>query len=104
MFILRGCTIHLMLNSCGCQKIAFCFIYNINDDTDVFVLFLQLFCHLKLSLRVIMKGTSGEHVQVDIGTRAKRHNSIIPNLIAAHALTEYDTMARLNGKGKSVCY
>ena len=70
------------------------------DDTDVFVLLLHFYSHLKLSAKVIMEGTSGEHVQVDIGTTAKRHHSIIPYLMAAHALTGCDTVARMNGIGK----
>lgn len=70
------------------------------DDTDVFVLLLHFYSLTKLSSMMLMEGTSGERTMVDIGATAAKHQLIIPSLLAAHALTGCDTVARLTGIGK----
>jgi len=48
----------------------------------------------------MVKGNNGGNKWGTHATTAKRHYLIIPNLIAAHALTECGTAARMNGIGK----
>ncbi|KAK3106543.1 hypothetical protein FSP39_022295 [Pinctada imbricata] len=81
--------------SCGCKDITV-----ICDDTDVFVLLLHFYDLKQLDCELHMEGTTAERTIIDIAATAKTHSAIIPQLLAAHALSGCDTVARYNGIGK----
>ena len=70
------------------------------DDTDVFVLLVHFCSQEKLNCALIMEATSCERISVGIQATVKKHAAIVPNLLAAHALTGCDTVAKLQGIGK----
>lgn len=70
------------------------------DDTDVFVLLLHYYAHSKLTCTVVMEGTSAQRGMINIGQTALNNASIVPHLLAAHALTGCDTVGCLRGIGK----
>ena len=72
------------------------------DDTDVFVLLFHYYLLRKLTCCLFMEGTSAvERTVIDIAATMKKHAAIIPQLLAAHALSGCDTVARLSGLGKA---
>ena len=72
------------------------------DDTDVFVLLLHYYLLRKLTCCLLMEGTSAaERTVIDIAATMKKHAAIIPQLLAAHALSGCDTVTRLSGLGKA---
>lgn len=50
---------------------------------------------------IIMKAPSSERVSVDIQASVKRGRDIVPYVLVAHGLTGCDTVAKLQGIGKS---
>ena len=71
------------------------------DDTDIFLLLLH-FCNLKnIACRVLMKSPISGRAVIDIAATVEKHKGIIPNLLAAHALTGCDTVASTFGIGKA---
>ena len=67
------------------------------DDTDVFVLLLHVYLTMNLTCTVLMESTSADRTIVDIGATTQKNKAIIPSLLAAHALSGCDTVARLTG-------
>ncbi|MEL7308361.1 MAG: hypothetical protein AAGK05_11175 [Pseudomonadota bacterium] len=73
----------------------------ISDDTDVFVLILHYYQTEGLSCAVLMESPVRDRAIVDIGMTVAKHIDIIPELLAAHALTGCDTVACFYGIGKT---
>ena len=71
------------------------------DDTDVFLLLVHYYQECSLTCTVLMEGTSRMRMVVDIGATTKKHTGIAGQLLAAHAITGYDTVASLWGIGKA---
>ena len=72
----------------------------ISDDTDVFVLLLHHYVLQKLTGEVIMESPVKDRKTIDIRATAKEHRIIIPDLLAAHAISGCDTTASYFGIGK----
>ena len=72
------------------------------DDTDVFVFLLCYYLSEQLTCSQVMAGTSHGRTTVDIKGRVDQYKHVIPNLLPAHVLTGYDTVAYLWGMGKFV--
>jgi len=72
------------------------------DDTDVFLLLLyycnrgDITCKVGLLMTSPIEGRSF----LDIKASVKTHKQVIPDLLAAHALTGCDTVASPHGIGK----
>ena len=73
----------------------------ISDDTDVFVLLLHYCWKLDLTTTLTMEATSGDRKLIDICKTTEQHRDIVPNLLAAHALSGCDTVAQFHGIGKA---
>ncbi|KAG1656584.1 hypothetical protein GQR58_023837 [Nymphon striatum] len=72
------------------------------DDTDIFILLLY-FCHSgDISSKVLMVSPVQGRAVLDINAAVEVHKLIIPDLLAAHGLTECDTVASCYGIGKGV--
>ena len=70
------------------------------DDSDIFVLLLY-FCHQgSISCKVIMVSPIQGRSVLDINAAAEEHIFIVPDLLVAHGLTGYDTVASCFGGGK----
>ena len=72
----------------------------VSDDTDVFVLLLHYYLE-DLTLLVTMESPIKDRVVVDIGKTVEKHQNIIPEILAAHALSGCDTVACCFGIGKN---
>ena len=73
----------------------------VSDDTDVFVILLHFFYHLKgIKARILMEATKEQWKLIDIGLTADKHSSIMPSLLAGHALSGCDSVPQLFGIGK----
>ena len=72
----------------------------ISDNTDVFVLLLHHYLHNNLVNKVIMESPVQDRSVIDISKTVDKQRDIIPDLLAAHALTGCDTTACLYGLGK----
>ena len=70
-------------------------------DTDVFLLLLHHYHQNNLECIVLMEGTSSKRVICNIGETVRKHELIIPDILAAHSLTGSDTTAYMWGIGKS---
>ena len=70
------------------------------DDTDVFVLLLHHYKAQNLSFPVVMESLIKERAVIDIRQTVLRNSDIVPDLIAAHALSGCDTVACYHGIGK----
>ena len=57
------------------------------DDTDVFVLLALYFAEESLSVSLIMESTNRSRSSIDIGATVAKHSGIVPQLIAAHAVS-----------------
>ena len=71
----------------GCKTINV-----ICDDTDVFLLLAHYFAEESLSVSLIMESTSRSQSSIEIGATVTKHSGIVPQLIAAHAVSECDTV------------
>ena len=73
----------------------------ISDDSDVFVLLLHHYAKQKLTGVVIMESPDLLMiVTIDIKATAIEYRNIIPDFLAAHALSVCDTAACYIGIGK----
>ena len=72
----------------------------ISDDTDVFVLLVYFYWKLGLKRKVFLEATGGDHTLIDIGNTSFKNMDIVPNLVAAHALSGCDTASPYVGIGK----
>ena len=70
------------------------------DDTDIFVLLLHFCYHGEISGTVLMASPVHGRAVLDINASVEKHQAIIPDLLAAHALTGCDTVAPYFGIGK----
>jgi hypothetical protein len=74
----------------------------VSDDTDVFILLLHYYHTLLPSTcQLLMEGTSSKRSVIDIKATVLKHAKIVPQLMAAHAITGCDTVAYLWGIGKA---
>ena len=73
----------------------------ISYDTNVFVLLLHHYVKQKLTRVVIMESPVKDRVIIDIKATAIEHRNIIQALLAANALSGYDTKACYFGIAKS---
>ena len=82
----------------GCKTINV-----ICDDTYVFVLLAHYFAEESLTVSLIMESTSTSRSRssIDIGATVAKHSGIVPQLIAAHALSRCDTVGCYHGIGKT---
>ena len=81
------------LASLGC-----CSIKVISDDTDVFVLLVHYYAEKNFTST--MEPASQGHSSANIGSTFAKHRSIAPQLLSAHALSGFDTVASYFGIGK----
>ena len=72
----------------------------VSDDTDVFVLLLHHYKAQNLSLPVVMESPIKERAVIDIRQTVLQNSDIVPDLIAAHALSGCDMVACYHGIGK----
>ena len=75
----------------------------VSEDTDVFVLLLHHYLEDGLTLLVTMESPIKDRIVVDIGKTVEKHQNIIPEILAAHALSGCDTVACCFGIGKKHC-
>ena len=80
----------------GCKTINV-----ICDDTYVFVLLAHYFAEESLSVSLIMESTSRSRSSIDIGATVAKHSGIVPQLIAAHAVSRCDTVGCYHGIGNT---
>ena len=71
------------------------------DDADVFILLIHYYQLCSLTCIVLMEGTCRIRAAIDIGATAKQHADIAGQLLAAHALMGWDTVAFMWGIGKA---
>ena len=64
-----------------------------SDDTDVFVLLFHCYNTGNLKSRVIMESLIKARTAIDIGLTVEKQARIVPEILAAHALTGCDTVA-----------
>ena len=65
----------------------------ITDNTDVFVLLFHHYVKQKLTWVVIMESPIKDRVKIDIKATAIERRTIIPDILAAHALSGCYTTA-----------
>ena len=80
----------------GCKTINV-----ICDDTDVLVLLAHYFAEESLSVSLIMESTSCSRSSIELGATLAKHSGIVPQLIAAHAVSGCDTVGCYHGIGKT---
>ena len=69
--------------------------------THVFVLLAHYFAEESLSVSLIMESSSRSRSSIDIGVTVTKHSDIVPQLIAAHAVSGCDTVGCYHGIGKT---
>ena len=79
----------------GCKTIIV-----ICDDTDVFVLLAHNFAE-SLTVSLSMESTSRSRSSIDIRATLAKHSDIVPQLMAAHTVSECDTVGCYHGIGKT---
>ena len=73
----------------------------VSDDTDVFILLLHFYYTYNLSCTLTMESTTNsKRTVVDIGESVKEHQEVMHSILACHALSGCDTVAKLSGIGK----
>ena len=70
------------------------------DDTDVFILLLYHYQQENITCPMIMSSPIQQRSVIDIKATVEVHGSIIPDLMAAHALSGCDTVPTYFGIGK----
>lgn len=70
------------------------------DDTDVYTLLLYHYLEQGLQTLMVMESPIKERAVVDIRATVEKNKSIIPTMLAAHALTGCDTVSACFGIGK----
>ena len=74
----------------------------VSDDTDVFILLLHFYHAYQLSCNLSMESTTiGSRTVIDIGSTVNQHQDIMKGLLACHALSGCDTVAKFTGIGKA---
>ena len=71
------------------------------DDIDVFVLLAHYFAEESLPVSLITESTSRSRSSINIRATVAKHSGIVPQLIAAHAVSESDTVGCYHGIGKT---
>ena len=71
------------------------------DDTDVSVLLAHYLAVESLSVSLITESTSRSRSSIDIGETVAKHPGVVPQLIAAHAVSGCDTIGCYHGIGKT---
>ena len=71
------------------------------DDTDVFALLFHSVGEMKPNSQLCMCSPVKDRAVIDIMQSVKVHTSIVPDLLAIHALTGADTSAATFGIGKT---
>ena len=66
----------------------------ISDDTVVFVLLLHVYSVHDWACTILMEGANADHTVVDITATTMKHQAIIPRMLATHALSGCDIVAR----------
>jgi hypothetical protein len=72
------------------------------DDTDVFVLLCHFVFNGDINGHVMMVSPIKGRALIDINSSVEKHQAVMNNLLAAHALTGCDTVATYFGIGKGV--
>jgi hypothetical protein len=70
------------------------------DDTDVYILLLYYYLERGIQIPMVMESPIKERTVVDIHATVEKYQSIIPSMLAGHALTGCDTVAAYFGVGK----
>ena len=66
----------------------------ISDDTDGFVLLLHHYQMAGLEVSLTMESPSKERAILDIKLTQAKHKEIVTNLLPAHAISGFDTLAK----------
>ena len=74
----------------------------VTDDTDIFILLLHFVHSANLTNRVMLMSPIQSRTVIDINETVRKHQDIIPSLMAAHGLTGCDTVATYFGIGKGI--
>ena len=72
------------------------------DDTDIFVLLLHFYDKLDCSSTIYMEYPKIYRTKLDIQSTARKHKSLLPDILAIHALSGCDSVAALHGIGKGI--
>ena len=72
----------------------------IADDSYIFVLLCHFVFHRDITGKVYMDTPKKERELMDKNASVEKHHTIMPDFLAAHALTECDTVAPHHGIGK----
>ena len=72
----------------------------ISDDTDVFLLLVHFYHKENIEAEVFVQATSGERTTINIKETVRLHESIVPYLLAAHALSGCDSVSSFYNIGK----
>lgn len=75
----------------------------IADDTDIFVMLMH-FCFHKKIKNVYMASPVHGRAVLDINASVKDHESILPNLLAAHSITGCDSVGTYHVIGKGAAH
>ena len=77
----------------------------VSDDTDVLVILAHhMYMHtnnMPDAIEVFMESCSGNSSVIDVNKVVEKHSKVMPNILAAHALTGCDTVSSLAGIGKT---
>ena len=84
--------------SCKTEEAPVCVI---SDDTDVFALLWYHYHNSGSSAPLMMEPSVHGRVCVDIPATVKKHPSVIPQVLAIHAISGCDTVAASYGIGKA---
>ncbi len=72
----------------------------IADDTDVYVLLMTVCLTNQVTTPIFMESAIKDRAVIDIQQSVQKNKKIIPNLLAAHALTGCDTVGASHGIAK----
>ena len=79
-----------------------CSINVIWEDTDVCILFYHFCNSEEWNTKVFINGfTKDSSTTISINETVKKHKSIVPSILAVHALTGYDSVPKLCGIWKA---
>ena len=70
------------------------------NDTDAYILLLHYCNQKELNIPMFMESPVHGRQTIDIKATAEEHANILPNLLAAHGLSDCDTVAPCYGIGK----
>ena len=89
----------ILIHQCASVKVEHKLI--VAEDTDVFVLLCHFVHKGDILGSVKMVGPARNRAIIDINMTAQHHFAILPDLLAAHALTGCDTVGMCYGIGKA---